>query len=542
MGLAVLPAVAQEPDPPAPLPAWSFRTGSPGGHTGAPLAAGGRLFVPTPFPHALHALDAASGRVLWTFRPRPDPMAEGYAAGGPVSTAPVEAGGRLYLNTLDGHTLALDAATGTVIWDVATARVAAGETLASAPLVARGRVLVGGGGDDFGARGFIAALDAASGRELWRRFSTGPDAEVGIGPDFRGPGGADLGIRTWPPAAWQQGGGAVSGPLLYDPDADLVFHGTGHPAPWNPDQRPGDNRWTSGLFARDLDTGAARWFVPLNPHDLYALGGTAPSLLVDRDWQGAPRKLLIHPDANGILYVLDRLTGEILSAEPFASVNATTGVDRATGALKRDPSKATRFQVMARSVCPAWIGAAGGTPALSPDAALIYLPVRTLCMDIEARNASYVAGTAFVGANVRVKAAAGVPRGALVAWDLAAGKPAWSVPETFPLGGGVRAIDGGLVVYGTLDGVLKAVDARSGRPVWQHRLPSGVVGDPAVVAGPDGSRLLAVLAGLGGPLGQAARAGIDRRDATAARGMANALPDLPRPEEEGGVLAVFRLP
>lgn len=528
---------------------FSFRTGHPRGHAAAPRVSGDTLLVLTPFPHRLYALDLSKPDrpVRWTYAPKADPMAEGLACCDVLNRGPVVADGRVYFNTLDGRTIALDSGSGRVVWDVASASLAAGETLTSAPLVAGGRVYIGNSGDDFGARGWIAALEAETGREIWRRYSTGPDAEVGIGPAFKpfypGDRGPDLGVRTWPPSAWEHGGGSVSGPLLHDPDLDLVIHGTGHPAPWNPEQRPGDNKWTSGLFARDAASGAARWFDQLNPHDLFALGATAASIPVERDWRGARRRLLIHAGANGHVYVLDRLSGEILSAEPFTAVNATRGVDLATGALRRDDAKAARTNVMARDVCPAWTGATGsGAPAYSPRTELLYIPASRLCMDIEVRNANFIAGSAFTGANLRQKAPAGGSRGALVAWDVAAGKAAWTISEDFPVAGGVLATAGGLVLYGTLDGDLKAADAASGRVLWRFKASSGIIGEPTTFPGPDGRQYVAVMAGLGGAFGMAARRGIDARDATAAGGAANALRDLPKPADESGTLYVFRLP
>lgn len=524
--------------------AFTFRTGHPGPATEAPLVEESRLYLLTSFPHTLYALDlAASGvPVRWRYAPEADGAARGRSCCGEGHGGMSSGGGRLYVNTLDGRTLALDAASGALAWEARTADPSSGETLASAPVLAGGRLLLGNAGDRYGVRGWIAALDAGTGRGLWRWHSTGADAEVGIGPGFKplypGDDHADRGVASWPPSAWQRGGGGVSGPILWDAASGLVFHGTGHPAPLVPDQRPGDNRWTSGLFAREVETGRARWFDPLNAHDLYGLGGTAPSLLLDRDWRGAPRPLLVHPDANGNVYVLDRGTGEMLSAEPFVPVNATAGVDLATATLRRVEGKAVRRGRMTRDICPAKPGAVTGASAYLPETGLLYIPSRRLCMDIEARSANFIRGTGFTGANLRLRPVAGEEaRGALVGWDLEAGRPAWTVPERFPLSGGVLAT-GGVVVYGTLDGLLKALDARSGAVLWQYQLGSGVLSRPVAFRGPDGHAYLAVFAGSGdGP-----EAEIDRRDASAEEGLGNLLRDLPRSPEPGATLSVFRLP
>jgi lanthanide-dependent methanol dehydrogenase len=368
---------------------------------------------------------------------------------------------------------------------------------------------------------------------------------VGIGPSFAPfyarDRGADAGVATWPPSGWEHGGGSVSGPLLYDPELGLIFHGTGHPAPWNPDQHPGENKWTSGLFARDSQSGMARWFDQLNPHDLFAFGSAGAIFLLERDWHGAQRKLLVHPDANGHVYALDAVTGQILSAQPFTTANTTQGVDLATGALERDSNRASRFDVTTRDVCPAWPGAVSGAAAVSPDGAQLYIPASRLCMDMEARNTSFIQGAAFIGANVRAKAPPDGWRGALVAWDIGSAKPAWTILEKFPIASGVLATAGGVVFYGTLDGVFKAMDARTGRLLWRFQASSGIIGQPMTYRTPDGHQYVAVMAGLGGVFGMATRSDIDRRDATAAHGMANALQDLPRPADPSGTLYVFGL-
>jgi PQQ-dependent dehydrogenase (methanol/ethanol family) len=523
-------------------PVFSFRTGQPGRAASAPLVSGNRLFFVTPFPHTVYAIDlsAPGNPVAWQYRPEADGRAGGLAEGvreGGLTLA----GDRLYLNTLDGRTVALEAGSGTVIWTARIADPGQGETLAAPPLVAGGRVILGNGGDRFGARGWIAALDAATGRLLWRRYSTGPDAEVGIGPGYRpidpADAGGDRGINTWPPSAWQHGGGGVSGPILWDAASDLLFHGTGYPAPWNPEQRQGDNRWTSGLFAREAADGTARWFLPLNPHDLYALGGQAPNLLLEHPWQGSPRRLLVHPDANGHVYVLDRDSGEILSATPFLPVNATTGVDPRTGALSRNPAKAVKQSGTTRDICPGHPGAVTGASAFLPATGLLYIPARQLCMDMEARNANFMPGTGFTGANLRGRPAGDAPRGLLVGWDLKAARAAWTVPERFPLEGDTLATEGGLVLYGTLDGVLKALDARSGAELWRFQAGAAIMSPPLAFTGPDGRPWLAVLAGSGQPGEE-----IDMRDATAASGLANVLQDLPPPRDPAVTLHVFRLP
>jgi glucose dehydrogenase len=222
-------------------------------------------------------------------------MATSLRSSGPAALGLAVAGNAVYFNTLDGHTISLDAASGRVRWDRQTADITAGETLGSAPLVVGNVVVIGNAGDDFGARGWIKALDRESGQELWRKYSTGPDSEVGIDSSFQPyygtDKGPDRGVGSWPPDAWRHGGGTVSGALSYDDGLNQIVHGTGHPAPGNPEQRPGDNRWTSGLFARDGATGMTRWFTSLNPHDPYGIGAGNGNVPADREWRGTSRQL-----------------------------------------------------------------------------------------------------------------------------------------------------------------------------------------------------------------------------------------------------------
>ena len=331
------------------------------------------------------------------------------------------------------------------------------------------------------------------------------------------------------------------GPILYDPATHTLFHGTGHPAPWNPDQHPGDNLWTSGIFARDAATGDARWFTAINPHDLFALGTAPTGLLVEKAWQGQLRKLLIHPDPNGYVYVLDPGTGEILSAKPFAQNNSIERIDLATGRPIIRSERAARTNTMTRDVCPGSPGALSGAPALSEDRNVLFIPASRLCMDYEARNTSYIQGTSYIGANVRLKAPPDAMRGALVAWDVDSGKPTWTVLERFPVASGVL-VTGGIVFYGTLDGYVKAIEEKTGRLLWQAQTSAGVVSTPILYRGEDGQEKIVVLSGLSGSFGAAAQPEIDVRDATAVHGMANALSDLPRSSDARSGVNVFALP
>ena len=201
----------------------------------------------------------------------------------------------------------------------------------------------------------------------------------------------------------------------------MVVYGTGNPGSWNPDPRPGDNKWSSGVFARDLETGQARWFYQWSPHDLYDHDGINENILVDRDWQGSPRKLLIHPGRNGYLYVLDRISGQVLSADPFVYINSSKGVDLKTGRLIENPQKRPGTGKTVYDICPTASGAKDWEPsAYSPRTGLVYIPHANLCMDEQGVTTSYIAGTPYVGVNMRQKQGRGAYRGALTAWEVGA--------------------------------------------------------------------------------------------------------------------------
>jgi len=245
--------------------AFTFSTGVLRGHEAAPIVADGTMFIVTPYPNVVYALDLGreGAPAKWKFEPKPLAAAQGVACCDFVNRGAVYADGRIYFNTLDNQTIALDAKTGKELWRAQLGDIKRGETMTMAPLVVGNKVFVGNSGGEFGVRGWLTALDATNGKIAWRAFSTGPDSDVLIDGDFKPfyqqDRGKDLGVSTWPPEAWKIGGGTVWGFLSYDPQSNLIFYGTANPGPWNPSQRPGDNKWTSGVFARDADSGKARW-------------------------------------------------------------------------------------------------------------------------------------------------------------------------------------------------------------------------------------------------------------------------------------------
>ncbi|TPI36882.1 PQQ-dependent dehydrogenase, methanol/ethanol family [Mesorhizobium sp. B3-1-9] len=529
--------------------AFTFSTGVNKGQEAAPLVVGSTMYIVSPFPNIVYALDLSKpgAPMKWKYEPNPEPAAQGVACCDVVNRGAAFADGRLFFNTLDGHTIALDADSGQPIWNAHIGNINIGETITMAPLVVKGKVLVGNSGGEMGVRGWVKALDAGDGHVVWTAYGTGPDKDVLIGPDFKPhydmDKGKDLGVTSWPPEAWKIGGGNMWGWISYDPDLNLIFHGTGNPGPWNPDLRPGDNKWTSGIFARDPDTGAAKWFYQWSPHDLHDYDGINEQVLLDMNWQGKPRKVLVRPERNGYLYVLDRTTGEVLSAKPYGPVNSSKGVDLKTGRLIENPDKQTGTGKVVRDICPTASGLKDWQPsAFSPKTGLLYIPHNNLCMDEEGVEVNYIAGTPYVGMNVRMIPGPGGNRGAFTAWDIAAEKPAWSLKENFPVWSGAVVTAGDVVFYGTMEGWFKAVSAKTGDLLWQFKTSSGIIGQPITYRGPNGHQYVAVLSGVGGWAGAIVSGDLDPRDASAALGFVNAMKDLKNATTAGGTLYVFRLP
>jgi len=530
--------------------AFTFSTGVNRGHEAAPLVVNNTMYVVTPFPNYLYALDLTKPGApkKWTFRPQPLAASQGVACCDVVNRGAAYADGKVVFNTLDGQTIAVDANSGKEVWRTQLADINKGESITMAPLIVKNKVLVGNSGGEFGIRGWLIALDLGSGKIAWKAYHTGPDSDVLIGARFKPfyamDQGSDLGVKSWPGESWKIGGGGMWGWISYDPALNLVYYGTANPGPWNPDQRPGDNKWTSTLFARDADTGEAVFAYQFSPHDLHDYDGINEQLLLDLPIAGQQRKVLVRPERNGYIYVIDRTTGQVLSADPFGYVNTSTGVDLKTGRLQYNPTKYTRIGEVVREICPASPGMKDWQPsAFSPRTGLLYVPHQLLCEDAESVEANYIMGTPYVGMNVKMYASPqpGGFRGEFLAWDVVNRKPVWSIREDLPVWSGALVTAGDVAFYGTMDGWFKAVDARSGKPLWQFKTGSGIIGQP-ITYRVNGKQYVAILSGVGGWPGAIVAAGLDARDSSAALGFANAMRDLPDKTQKGGMLYVFALP
>src|SRR3954471_4387069 len=359
--------------------AWTFSTGVDRGQEAAPIVVGDTMYVVTPYPNQLYALDLKNnGAAKWRYDPAPDSAAQGVACCDVVNRGAVYANGKVFINTLDGNTCAVDAASGKELWKTKLGDINKGETITMAPLAVKDKVYVGNSGGEFGVRGWITALNADDGHIVWKAFNTGPDAEVLIGPRFHPfydmDKGQDLGVATWPPDQWKLGGSNVWGFISYDPETNMIFHGTGNPGVWNPEQRPGDNKWSNGLFARDADTGDAIWYYQFSPHDLYDHDGINENILITLPINGQPTKVVVRPERNGYIYVLDRATGQVYSATPYVHITGSAGVDLRSGRLQYVEEKNPATGKVIHDVCPNASGAKDWEPsAYSPRTGLLYI-------------------------------------------------------------------------------------------------------------------------------------------------------------------------
>ncbi len=528
--------------------AWTFSTGLTHGHEAAPLIVDNTMYIVTPFPNNLYALDLTQpgAPMKWEYQPGTSPSSQGVACCDVVNRGAVYWNGKIIYNTLDVNTVAVDAKTGREVWKTKLGDINTGESITMAPIVAKGVVLVGNSGGEFGVRGWLAGIDAETGKIKWRAYGTGPDKDVLIGPNFKPfykkDQGTDLGAKTWPGESWKIGGATAWSWISYDPQLDLFYYGTSNPGPWNPEQRPGDNKWGSTLFARRPETGEAIWAYQISPHDLHDYDAVNENILLDLNIGGTIRKVLAHPDRDGYMYLMDRATGEVLSAQTFGYVNTSFGVDIKTGEIKWNPAKKTGFNTV-RDACPAPPGVKDWTPsAYSPKTGLIYIPHNNLCYESQAVEANYISGTPYVGMNVRMYPGPGGNRGIFSAWDPVQAKTVWSISEPFPVWSGALATAGDVVFYGNMEGWFKAVDAHTGNVLWQFKTGSGIIGQPVSYKGPDGKQYIAILSGVGGWSGAIVAGGLNAVDGTGALGFLNAMSDLGKYTTKGGMLYVFSLP
>ncbi len=583
--------------------AWTFSTGRLQGHEGGPLvlppSATGldsdHLYIHSSFPNDVFAINLDDLTITWAYEPQ-----QNEAETVPVMCCDIVnrglaySMGQIYLQQADSKLVALDAKTGKENWSVfqgseITGDVnskegrgvgpASGMTNTNAPHPMNDKVITGCSGAEFGVRCWIAAYNAKDGSLAWRAFSMGPDEDILFDKNTTSLGkkvGKDSSLKTWcsnsdwkAPSRgpnkckglsdqWKTGGGSVWGWWPADFEENLVYYGSGNPSTWNPVVRPGDNKWSMTIFARDIDTGVARWAYQMTPHDEWDYDGINEMILVDMKVKGKKTPALVHFDRNGYAYTMNRKTGALLVAEKYdPAVNWSTHVDMKTGYPQTLDQYSTHHNgedVVSKDICPAALGTKDQQPSsYSPRTGLFYVPTNHVCMTYEpvsyaAGGNQYVAGQPYVNANLTMYPAGAVMKdgtdnmGNFIAWDADKGKIVWSIPEQWSVWSGALATAGDVVFYGTLEGYAKAIDAKSGKLLWKFKTPSGIIGNFHTWQH-KGKQYVGVLSGIGGWAGAVvAIPGLAAAPDTAALGAVGGYRKLLNSARNAGVLMVFSLP
>ncbi|MFN0170648.1 MAG: pyrroloquinoline quinone-dependent dehydrogenase [Bryobacteraceae bacterium] len=411
--------------------------------------------------HFVAAVDGHTGRNLWRWdRPiPPDLQTLGF---GRVNRGVAVLDDNVYVGTLDGHLIALDAKSGSVRWDATVADYRTGHCLTLAPLAIRGKVITGISGGEAGIRGFVDAYDSKTGKRLWRYWTV--------------PAPGEPGSETWPGGGWEHGGGATWVTGSYDPNLNLLYWGTGNPGPdWNGDVRPGDNLYTCSLLALDAESGKRRWHFQFTPHDTHDWDATHVPVLIDGVIGGRSRKLIANTNRNGFYYLLDRQTGEFLLGTPFAKQTWAKGIDH-----KGRPQVLPNTDPSEQGVL-VWPSLQGSTnwfsPSYSPVTGMFYVSVREMGAVYFKRDVEYKAGTMFVGGGER-RLGGDQSWGAIRALDALSGQRKWEFRLHRPPWAGMMSTAGGLVFGGSDEGNFYALDAETGKPLWDFHTGGAIFANP----------------------------------------------------------------
>jgi alcohol dehydrogenase (cytochrome c) len=503
--------------------AWSYTTGVQEGHQSPPIVNDGYMYITTPGNQVI-AMDARNGQELWRFKKEIPPELFQLH---PTNRGVALYGDKLYVATTDCNLVALDAKTGKVLWTVKIEDWKSGYYMTLAPLAAKGKIMVGVSGGEYGVRGFIAAVDAETGKQAWKHYTI--------------PAPGEKGSETWPDnGSYKTGGGSVWVTGSYDPKTNLAFWGTGNPAPWTPDMREGDNLYASSTLALDVNTGEMKGHHQYAPNDSWDWDEVTPPMLIDTEINGKKVNAAVHAGRNGYLWVLERTAGPInfINAWPYVGNNVFKSIDKKTGRPEYDMARKPSLKQGA-AFCPSlWGGKDWSPEAYSPQTGLVYIPANNnMCSVLpKGEEMTYKAGDLYIGfpldgvmTNVRLGEGAADSIGQLQAWDIKTGKLAWVHKFKDQLWTPLMTTAGGLVFGGgTADRKFRAFDAKTGKIVWEFNAPSGVIGVPSSYE-VDGEQYIAVQAGWGVDAQRLAGA-IDN-----VRGTKTVVP-------QGGTLLVFKLP
>jgi PQQ-dependent dehydrogenase (methanol/ethanol family) len=534
--------------------AWTLSTGVLRGHEGSPLVIGDTMYMHTPFPNNVYAVYLRDQTFKWKYEPKQDADVVPVMCCDTVNRGLAYGDGKIFLQQADTTLVALDARTGKVVWTAKNGNPKIGETNTNAPHVFKDKIITGISGGEFGVRGRLIAYDLKTGKRVWTAWSTGPDPDLLVDPaktmtwsnGKMAPIGKDSSLKTWQGQQWKLGGGTTWGWYSYDPKLNLLYYGTGNPGTWNPAQRPGDNKWSMSIFARDLDTGVAKWVFQLTPHDEWDFDGVNEVPLVNLTIKGKSVPALVHFDRNGFAYTLNRETGALLLAQKYdPGVNWATQIDMKTGRPvvdKRYSPGTTGPDVNVKDICPAALGTKDEQPSsYDRSSGLFMVPTNHVCMSYEPFAIEYIAGQPYVGATLTMYPTPNSHGGMgnFIAWDAAAGRIVWSKPERFSVWSGALTTAGGVVFYGTLEGYLKAVNPRDGKDLFKFKLPSGIIGNVFSYEY-GGKQYVGVYSGIGGWAGIGMAAGLN--EPTAGLGAVGGYKDLAKYTTLGGTLFVFALP
>jgi PQQ-dependent dehydrogenase (methanol/ethanol family) len=535
--------------------AWTFSTGVLRGHEGGPLVIGDTLYIHSAFPNKVFALSLEDQTIKWKYEPKQDPSVIPVMCCDTVNRGVAYGDGKIFLQQADTNLVALDAKTGKEVWKAKNGDPKKGETNTNAPHVFKDKVFTGISGGEFGVRGFIAAYNIADGKQVWKAYSTGPDEEMLMDPDKTmtwtdgklAPVGKDSSLKTWKGDQWKIGGGTTWGWYSYDPKLNLIYYGSGNPSTWNPAQRPGDNKWSMTIFARDVDTGKAKWVYQMTPFDEWDYDGVNEMILADIPVKGKETKAVVHFDRNGFGYTLDRETGALLIAEKYdPKVNWATHVDMKSGrpaVVAKYSTAQNGPDVNTKGVCPSALGTKDQQPAsYSEKTKKFYVPTNHVCMDYEPFKVEYTAGQPYVGATLSMFPAPGSHGGMgnFIEWDAGTGKIVKSKPEKFSVWSGVLTTAGDIACYGTLEGYVKCVGTDDiTKELYKFKTPSGIIGNLNTWEY-KGKQYIGVLSGIGGWAGIGLAAGLEKE--TDGLGAVGGYKELAKYTELGGVMTVFALP
>lgn len=519
--------------------AWSMQLGILDVHEASPLVIGNTMYIVTPKPNYVYALDLThDGVIKWEFRPEIAQMDAAIKAAccGAETRGLAYADGKIFYSTLDGQIFALNSEDGKVVWRAENANIAIGETASAMPLIVNDKVIVGVMGGEKGVRGHVTAYNINTGSLRWRYYSMGPNNEVGIGPRFKpfytddkAPNPA---LDSWYGDSWKRGGGTIWGWFTFDPDLNLFYYGTSNCSPWNPDYRRkwGEvdldsrggmatyrNNYCSSILARDADSGELVWAYNLTPQDAWDLDEPSAGILVDLQIGGRMRKTLVHPARNGFYYVFDRATGEmLLKPWPFVYNDLIKGVDMETGRALYDISKImfTKLEDRQKYVpdakdttvtwCPGIAARNWFQDAYSPRTGLVYTPTSNQCNAQKMIEGKFVPGADYTlrenVSQTNPLAPGAQSAGELQANDPITGKTVWRVPWKVANNAPVIATAGDLLFQGgPNEGVFRALNARTGQIVWTFRTGSNFRSSPISYAGPDGRQYVAIIGSQLGP-------------------------------------------